>query len=160
MEDAAYHEAGHAVIARVLGLSTSGATIKATEEELGHAIVGNPLSGWRRGDGPRRNLVEAFILSLFAGGESEKFFIGNSDSVGDGPDLAKIGAAMEKIRIPGAVYVGDEYWQAYTEKLRRKAANLVRQHSKTIKKVAMALLEKESLTFEQLNELVNPERES
>jgi len=56
----AYHEAGHAVIARLLGLPCGKATtVGDNEEELGHAVVGDPIRTWEHGDGLRRPLVEA-----------------------------------------------------------------------------------------------------
>jgi hypothetical protein len=59
----AYHEAGHAVIGRVLRLACGQASIVGeTEDNLGHAEIENPLLTWKRGDGRRKLLAEAFCI--------------------------------------------------------------------------------------------------
>lgn len=89
---AAYHEAGHAVIGRVLGLDCGEATIKpnatgTSDESYGYALIVDPVRCWQRGDGPRRKLADAFCMALYAGAEVEKVFVGYDEPIiGDGPD--------------------------------------------------------------------------
>ncbi len=49
---AAYHEAGHAVVGRMLGLCCGKVAIVVDGDDLGYAIIENPLQRWERGDGP------------------------------------------------------------------------------------------------------------
>ena len=81
----AWHEAGHAVIGRKLNLACGEATIVADEDSLGGAIVGNPLKTWEKGDGPRRALVDAFCIALFAGAAAERLVV-QEPHCGDGMD--------------------------------------------------------------------------
>jgi hypothetical protein len=85
---AAYREAAHAVIGRVLGLDCGEATIKPNadntgEATYGYAAVSNPLHHWTRGDGPKRKLADAFCIALYAGAEAEKTFFGNDEPIID-----------------------------------------------------------------------------
>ena len=130
----AYHEAGHAVIARVLGLPCGRVTIVgADEDELGHAVVGDPIRTWERGDGPRRPLVEASCISLYAGVEAERVILGQQDS-GDDFDSDKATSLIKIIGVRGASYVGDDVWDRYEARLRRRSNELVRIHQRQIER--------------------------
>jgi CRP-like cAMP-binding protein len=70
-ERTACHEAGHAVVGRVLGLDCGEATIKANatgtdDESHGYAVIANPVHYWQRGDGPKRQLADAYCMALYA----------------------------------------------------------------------------------------------
>ena len=151
----AIHEAGHAVIGRMLGLPCGDVTTEPSDDqELGHAVVGDPIRDWCRGDGPRRPLVEASCVSLYAGAEAERIIVGSAD-VGDGPDCSKATSLISIIGLRGAAFVGDDVWERYEARLRRKAATLVTKHTEQIERVARALMEHGKLTDEQVNELID-----
>ena len=92
----AHHEAGHAVIARVLTLAAGPATIKPNYREgsAGHAIVHEPyacLHEWeKRGKVREQDAVwHARIMALMAGAEAEAELLGSA-SDGDGGDRDEI----------------------------------------------------------------------
>lgn len=145
----AFHEAGHAVIGRKLGLACGEATIIADDESLGGAIVGNPLRTWERGDGSRRALVDAFCITLFAGAEAERLF-SQETHCGDEEDRERITGILKEVGISGASYVGDDIWERYETRLQRQARNQVRLHRIEIERVAEALFERGTLTSDEI----------
>jgi hypothetical protein len=151
----AVHEAGHAVIGRVLGLACGEATIEPStdSENLGYAVISNPLQHWERGEGPRRPLAEAFCISLYAGAEAERLIVG-SNPVGDGTDCERGTAAMNAVGVRGASYVADDAYDRYEARLRGRATGLVRQYRRAIERVADALLSG-PLTNEKLTQLIS-----
>ncbi len=134
----ALHEAGHAVVARELGLVCGDVSIEPSEDELGYAVVVDPVRNWERGDGPRRPLMERHVMSLFAGGEAE-ILIANTNVTGDGPDCTKATNCIAAVGVRGAEYVMDDVWERYERKLRLKSMELVRRHRRKIEFVAQAL---------------------
>jgi hypothetical protein len=149
---AAVHEAGHAVIGRSLGIHCGGASIRPTKVELGHAAIGDPLDGWHRGDGPRRELAEEVVISLYAGAEAERVLL-RSQLCSDADDVALarpflanyLGAARDTSHANGA---------AAEEKLRRRARELISGHRDEILRVADALLAHESLSGKDIDRLL------
>ncbi len=151
----AIHEAGHAVIGRVLGLPCGEVTIIGeSEHELGHAIVDDPIHTWERGDGSRRALVEKSCISLYAGAEAERVLLGNAgDHVGDGPDFSKARSLIMILGVRGA-HVGDEVWERYEARLRRQSNLLVLLHRHKIERVARALLERGTLQGDDIDAII------
>jgi ATP-dependent Zn protease len=150
----AYHEAGHAVIGRVLGLVCGEVTVVPNiEDSVGHAHVENPIHRWERGDGSRTELADSFCISLYAGAEAEKTILGSND-VGDGPDCDRATACLKIIGVRGAAFVGDDVWERHEDRLRQKAARLVRLHRHQIEIVAQALLECGTLQAEEIDALL------
>ena len=173
----ATHEAGHAVIGRVLGLSCGSATIIANEAEgeAGHAIVHDPwktMSDWERpfqeaferraalngslclGDlaGVKlRNARSAFrgtILARMAGAEAENVILGVCQG-GDGRDRHEIEMLAESdAEIP------EEAWARYEPRMRRQTRRLIRKHRAKIERVAAALLERGELSADEIDALM------
>jgi ATP-dependent Zn protease len=153
----AVHEAGHAVIGRVLGMVCGEATIVPDNaDEMGHAHPENPLHRWKRGDGSRKQLADDFCISLYAGAEAEKLILGGED-VGDGVDNERATHCLCALGIPGAAFVGDDAWERYEDRLHQKAATLVRAHRSKIEIVAGALLQRGTLSSEEIDALVGAE---
>ncbi len=154
LESTSYHEAGHAVIAPVLGLPCGKVTVVgADEDELGHAVVGDPIRTWERGDGPRRPLVEASCISLYAGAEAERVILGQRGD-GDGFDSDKATSLIKIIGVRGASYVGDDVWERYEARLRRRSNELVHLHQHRIERVAKALQERGTLEAEEVDAML------
>lgn len=151
----AFHEAGHAVIGRKLGLACGEVTIVPDEESLGGAIIENPLGGWERGDGSRRALVEAFCIALFAGAEAERLVNPGEILVGDGMDRERITGALKEIGISGAAFVGDDTWERYEGRLQRRGRELVKLHRIEIERVASALVDRNTLTAHEISSMLD-----
>ena len=146
----AYHEAGHAVIGRVLGMTCGGATIVPNYEalEAGHAItcVERSISDWdARGRWRWVSMYRARIMVLMAGRESEIEVFGKDPDAefGDGYDLREVNLTLEEANV-------DERTLA---KLRSKTRGLVRRHRRAITEVATALSKYHSLGAEQIDEI-------
>ena len=151
----AVHEAGHVVIGLALGFPCGGVTIKRTKVELGHAAIGNPLDGWRRGDGPRRELAEEIAIGLYAGAEAERLIL-NSQLCGDGDDVGLARSFLAK-------YVGarsskhiEKALEREEERLRGLTRELVGEHRAKILTVANALLARGSLSGNDIDALLRP----
>lgn len=165
----AYHEAGHAVIGRVLDLDCGHATIVADHDSSGHAITEDPwvtAGRWearywaefeRTGKMPRYRDVEsvfrARILTFMAGREAELELLGDG-GLGEGDDRYQIELMAEQIPIPGAEDDLAAAWSRYEARLRRQARRLVRRHRERIERVAEALLKHGRLEAAELDALV------
>jgi ATP-dependent Zn protease len=148
----AIHEAGHAVAAVILNLPRGGVTIEPEGEDLGYAIVGDPISQWERGDGPRRPLVEDHCVSLYSGWAAEKVLLG-STTVGSSADFEKARSCITNIGVRGASFVGDDIWERYENKLQLRAIQLVKMHRTKIEKVAERLMDQVSLTADEVEQV-------
>jgi ATP-dependent Zn protease len=149
----AYHEAGHAVIARVLTLPAGRMTIRPNyrERRLGYSITLDPhacLYEWeKRGKVRALDAVwHARIMSAMAGAETEAELLGRT-SVGDSDDQLKIGLmAKELCHSPP--------WETLEPRLRAMTRILVRRHRARIERLAKALLTKTTLSAKQVDKLV------
>lgn len=132
----AHHEAGHAVIGRVLGLDGGLVTRVKNNDSDGRAQ-------FRAGSGT----VEAHIITTMAGWETERVFgFDNEDdemTEGAGHDRSEIGFMCLKADQPIDI-----------ERLRRKTRRLVRKHRDKIGCVALALLERRTLQAEEIDALM------
>jgi ATP-dependent Zn protease len=106
-KDLAFHEAGHAVIGRVLGLVCGHTTILADHDSAGHSIVADPSitdAHWEA-RGKFRDLSSimlARVISLMAGRETEIVCFGRSRG-GWGSDYRDIVnvARSGHLKVPG-----------------------------------------------------------
>ena len=151
----AYHEAGHAVIGRVLGLTCGGATIVPDYDEgsAGHAVtyVERSIENWHcRGRLRWVSMFRARILMLAAGRESEIECLGTSDNgvFGDADDLREISITLPEVLAEGDVP------EEVLARLRVKARGLVRRHRRAIAKVAAALMRHSTLDAQQIDAIV------
>ncbi len=123
----ATHEAGHAVVARVLTLACGGASIRPDYDAgtAGYAITHDPLECeniWLqrcklRSDGA---VYRARIMGFMAGTEAETELLGSSQG-GDGDDLYQVALMAEQIE------------RCDLERLRRMTRTLVRRHRDRIR---------------------------
>jgi hypothetical protein len=155
----AYHEAGHAVIGRVLTLACGSATIVANEEEgeAGHSVIIDPYVIWED-TWPRRGKYRQFdsvligrILMDMAGAEAEIEFTGFCAG-GNEYDRQEIRHAADNLS--RSVLHGWE-WDRIERRMRTITRTLVRRHRKRIKRVARALLDKHTLSGEEIGKLVD-----
>ena len=146
-KNTAIHEAGHAVIAIVLGLSVRGATIIPDGNSAGHIIYGTaPEDTWEKWleRGKYRTLasvVRARIISTMAGAEAERELIGYCDG-GDGDDVYQVTCMADSELMPT---LSDE-WAPLELRMRRQTRRLVKRHRENIKLIANALAERRTLS--------------
>lgn len=163
----AIHEAGHAVIGRVLGLSCGSATIIANEaeDEAGHAVVYDPWKTasdwdqhlqeqWARGLAPSkahgaRSAFRGSIIARMAGAEAENEIVSQCAG-GDGFDRDEI----EQMAESRATEFSEAAWKRYEPRMRRQTRRLVRKHRAKIERVAAALLERRELSADEIDALV------
>jgi cell division protease FtsH len=138
----AIHEAGHAVIARVLGISHGAASIVPSETEgtLGRCILACY-------DAKR---MTGFILAMMAGTAAELEFFGS-----------KIGREeIDQAWIDCRAGYQAHYHPSlpppnwHLPRLRRQVRRLVRNHRDKIERVAETLLEQQTLTAHQVAKLL------
>jgi ATP-dependent Zn protease len=151
----AYHEAGHAVVGRVLTLACGGATIKPDYDEgnAGNAITEDPyvcLDEWRKRGKVRDNheaVWHARIMTYMAGAEAAEEILGITVH-GDDEDKRQITFKVEEITR------GEASWERLEPRLRAMTRMLVRRHRARIERVAKALLARTTLSSKALDKLV------
>lgn len=151
----AVHEAGHAVIGRVLTLACGGVTIEPDQVEM--------TAGWSETPDPYQCLAEweqrghvreaenavwhARIISYMAGAEAEILILGSTQG-GDGDDRYQIEMMAES-----QLGLQPEAWERREARLRAFTRALLRRHRERVERVANALLDEGSLSSEQVDEL-------
>ncbi|MFJ7441309.1 hypothetical protein ACIQW5_27105 [Methylorubrum thiocyanatum] len=155
----AIHEAGHAVVGRVLTMACGGATILANEAEgeAGHSITSDPMvilgewdrrGKWRGTDMGLASVYRGRIIAVMAGAEAEAEILGEC-SGGDGDDRYQVALMLYEI-------AGEEAHERIEIRLRRFAQQLARKHRTDIERVAAALMERETLTGEEIDAMLPP----
>jgi hypothetical protein len=143
-EVTATHEAGHAVIARVLGLVCGDASI-VYDEVKNHAGVS--FSTWQDDAGrkrPERYGRDAEIMTSMAGSEAEKLILGQACD-GDGDDRDKIFRLL----------CVDPHCRKTEARLRLMTRMLVRRHRSDIELVAKTLVAVGTLSGQHIDEWWN-----
>jgi hypothetical protein len=166
--DISYHEAGHAVIGRALGLVCGFATILPTRVPPwpytnGFAQIEDPYttaSEWTYPDDVdptlhRRILRAAFrgrIIACMAGAEAEDEFVGLAyDYEGDSYDRETI----EALAAAPEAELSNGLWFRYEPRMRRQTRRLVRNHAYSIETVARYLLERKTLGGAEIDRIRN-----
>jgi hypothetical protein len=150
----AVHEAGHAVIGRVLGLECGKVTIVPDFREM-TAGVAKTDGQWKTHEawekrGKYRDISSVYrgrIITLMAGAEAEFVCTGRRGG-GDIHDRREISLTMEEVAIPN----GD--WERYERRLRAKTRALVRRHRRKIEHLAKALLERRTISSRSVDRLL------
>ncbi len=156
----AYHEAAHAVIGRVLGLTCGHASISPAARtatrpyEAGHAKIRDPwLTVWDWEQRERyRDARQAFrgtIIANMAGAEAEVEFFGQCCG-GDGDDRREIAMLMDS----RYAEISPDDWDRYEARLREQARRLVRRHRDEIELVASALRQHGTLQPDEIDSLL------
>lgn len=159
----AFHEAGHAVIGRVLGLSVQHVSTEASGDALGHVahascnryslgpILKTELE-WRERDGeesakkgqmfiPRDAAFYAHLLTILAGAAAEKHFCGGPVHHNASRDNRHI---REILR----------FFPTRRPRLKRMAEALVRRHRNTIWRVARHLSTPRTISGSELETII------
>lgn len=149
----AYHEAGHAVLGRVLTLACDSATIEPDHDSAGHSLTHDPwdciYEGEKRGKVRKPDAVwHARIIGFMAGAEAEAELLGTVPR-GDGDDRYQIELMAEELETPA------KRWDTKIEpRLRAMTRMLVHRHRVLIERVAQALIDQTTLSREELDNLV------
>jgi ATP-dependent Zn protease len=156
----AIHEAGHAVIQRVIGMICGEVSIVPNYKTMegGYSTVAGPyvvLDAWERRGKLRgeqwRSIMRGRIMGYMAGREAEIIAFGNHGGA-DGDDLLQITLMADDANIS----------EADLERLRPKARGLLRRHWKKVDAVADALLGRKTLSGAKVDAIiknVTPRRE-
>jgi hypothetical protein len=154
VEATAYHEAGHAVIAYVLGYRPQCVTIVPTADTAGHIIHTNPLHGFQLNpdtSDEARLRIESLITICFAGPIAQKRYNPRSWRRAHGEwDYEKI--AELGLRVCGSA----EQASAFIRWREIVACDMVRAHWPHIQLVAGRLLERENLSHADLDAIIVP----
>jgi hypothetical protein len=145
----AYHEAGHAVIGRVLGVSDGRVTIRPDYNtgSAGREFGATPSEICAKYPERDHNaVIRAWIISVMAGAETEAALLGRV-ALGDGGDRKQIGLMMEE-------NISDADWDRVEARLRRMTRTLIWEHEALIERVAKALLARTSLSGKMVDKLV------
>jgi ATP-dependent Zn protease len=154
MNEVAYHEAGHAVIAWVLGRRFKYVTIIPELEDgsLGHVMYGNLSKNFNpeidEYDKTRRILEKEILLS-FAGVLAGKKFKGRHNFVGARSDRDI--AFDYAIRICNS---NIEETKKYVDWLWVRCRNMVDSNWEDIQTVARALMENKRLTYKEVGKVI------
>jgi hypothetical protein len=154
IEATAYHEAGHAVIAYLLGYRPQSVTIVPTADTAGHIIHANPLHGFQLdidGSDEARLRVENVVTICFAGLIAQKRYNPRSWRRAHGQwDYEKI--AELGLRVCGS----GEQATAFIRWREIVACDMVKAHWPRIQLVAGQLLERENLSHTDLDAIIVP----
>ena len=145
LEATAYHEAGQAVIGRVLRLTCGHVTIKRNGDAFGHVIIRDPwqtIQDWedRRHFRDPASAFRGTIIARMAGREAQLEMFGTQGDEGDYHDDEMQIALLLKDAEPW----GDP--DRFKTRLRGKTRGLVRRHRQSIERIAHALLSRSVLT--------------
>lgn len=162
----AYHEAGHAVIGRVLGLVCGSVTIVPDAGGVGRTTTKSPLATLEEWDArgrsrpnDLRSIYRAYIVELMAGREAAEFYCGPGDSfVGDGDDIRQIKNLIHTTYDLDLSYFGLPPRNLDSDfdlnRLRKAARGLCIRHREKIERVATILLERLTLTADETDAIV------
>ena len=153
----AHHEAGHAVAVVVQGLMVESVTIKPGGESLGSCVHPGILmyEGMETRQAQRRAARQCIIVS-YAGLQAEQLFHPDAPeecSRGDEENAWNLSKQFE-VFPRKCTMIGDEAHCSYMERLRGEARRIVRTHRSAIAAVAEGLQEHETLSGQEVKEIV------
>jgi ATP-dependent Zn protease len=129
--EVAYHESGHATVCRLVGLRGGGATIRD----------GDAHACWK-GDGSI-----ADVIACLAGRAASEVILGRSSRWGCSYDNDRAGYLLTAERDLREARIA--YWQCLGH-----AKCLIRHHRAVVERVALALLERETLSGAEIDQLM------
>ncbi len=139
-ELAAYHEAGHAVVAHALGVEVEGVSIVQDEGNLGHTTTPRP-DNVDSSDEEASADLEKHLITGVAGAASEELFTEELSEL-PGKDMAGVAKLLMGLEDAGAPV------QADSEEALDEAKSILRENWSSVQALAEALLEHEELDRE------------
>lgn len=152
----AHHEAGHAVVAVVLGITIKQVSIAPNEESLGNCIHPDVCQFGYRGAYSRRRIARDCIIVSYAGVEAEKIFDSKAEEwcsledEGNAFNLSREFSVLPR----GCRCVGDEAHLEFLAKLQSEARRLVRKHWPAVEALADALIQKQRVSGEEASRII------
>jgi ATP-dependent Zn protease len=145
----AFHEAGHVIAARVLGMPINKATIIPEHDTIGHVKYANPLRDVKldcdSSDEARRR-AERTIIIIFAGPAALRKY-----SPGSSRFLHARGDFEEAAELAGRI---DATIEPLLERLNRMAEDLVEAHWHDVVIIAEALVKEQTLDHNRIEEIL------
>lgn len=152
----AYHEAGHAVAALVKTVPYKYVTILPDEESqsLGHILQDGKFVDYAALEAgeltpTKLNRIERYLMVLLAGGLAEKGYSGRYNQIGASSDrykAADIALSLEGDGEGASLYLG---------LLNHRTKAVIGNHWRDVVTVAEALLSRQTLTSEEVRQVVN-----
>jgi len=150
----AIHEAGHAVIGRILNFRCGKTSIRLQGKTSGYSIIPDPCQAtddwekrWGKFHRDEDRALRARIMIQMAGRAAEEECLGECPG-GDDDDQYRIAGMIVDL------CVGPKSGEALQHRLRRMTAQLVRRHRQKIETLARALIEQPTMTDRQIRSAI------
>jgi ATP-dependent Zn protease len=156
----AVHEAGHAVLGRILGMTCGPVTIEADKDSAGHSITASANKMFGTWAGTWGSLIQFRMMTFQAGALAEIELCGKCLG-GDGDDRRQVTYMAEDHgdAFPGYKEVSYDDWPEWRDHkiglLRRRARRLVKKHRALIEHVARTLIERRMLSSPEVDDLIS-----
>lgn len=166
LEQTAIHEAGHVVVAHLLGLACNEVALTRDEteetDEYGHVCHPHPAFGYKCSSlRERQGILRDQSIADCAGLAAEHVFFGvpldaeNENSQFDFQNVIQYEREGLRMRRGRGGYIGDDATWRYISRQLAKAKKLVKDHRDTIQRFADTLVERKKLSSEEVKELLN-----
>jgi ATP-dependent Zn protease len=146
----AVHEAGHAVIGRVVGMVCGDCSIMPDHNSSGNVIVGDPYKTWEVWEERGRyrefsTVMLGRVLTFMAGTAAETVVLGKCEG-GNYDDLYQVACMLDDVYGEDRERIEGRLWAA--------AGRLVRRHREKIERVATELMARHPLTADDIDAIM------
>jgi ATP-dependent Zn protease len=157
----AYHEAGHAIAAGILGMRVTVASIETTGYPLGWRLSGGVLAGFDHYDGARnRNEAERAVTAGLAGEQAERLWSTlkpwRRSKSAQHASFSGDHAYVDEMLRPFIKRDADK--QRTIKRLKEAARSLLTKNWSSVEALAAKLAERKVLKGKELKRLVAPKR--
>ena len=154
------HEAGHAVVAHMLGIDVSRTPIATSDSALGACRMFTPfwaLAGFA--DGQQKQLVASYLVVACAGWGAEMVIYGDAEQDASADDMrifreTLMDSPVALVQRRDRKHV-DLFLQSFQERRCAAAAELLEPHRGLLYGVARLLMRKQTVETEEIHALLN-----